>query len=79
MQNPVAVCTEPFCFCVRDYFFRDLRLVTALMPAFIARVAEDDDVSGRAVLAETVLTKGKLLAATIDFWLDLGVFLHAWA
>jgi len=49
--------------------------MTPLVPALVARIAKDNNVSGRAVLAETVLAECELFSTTVYFGLDLRVFL----
>lgn len=49
MKDAVAVGAKPLGFGVGDDGLRDLWVMAALVPAFVAGVAEDDDVAWWAV------------------------------
>ena len=76
MQYPITIRTVPFSLRVGNCLLRDLRFVTPLMPAFVACITEYNHVSGWTVATETMLTKSKLLATTVDSPLDLRVRLN---
>lgn len=76
MQDLVTSGAEPFCAGVCNELFRDLRLMTALMPTFVASITENNNVFGWAVPPETMLTKSKLFLAFVQSLLDLGMRLQ---
>ena len=75
VQNPIAVSAIPFRLGISDNRLRDQWVVAALVPALVASVAEDNNITNGTMSTETVFAEGQLLATAVDTTFDLRVCL----